>query len=69
MVHAPLPGVIVDIKVIEGEQVAYGQELCVLEAMKMKNIIRANREGKIKTIYMHVGDQVQHNSLLMEFEE
>ncbi len=69
MVHAPLPGVIVDIKVKEGEQVAYGQELCVLEAMKMKNIIRANREGKIKTIYMHVGDQVQHNSLLMEFEE
>lgn len=69
MVHAPLPGVIVDIKVKEGEQVAYGQELCVLEAMKMKNVIRANREGKIKTIYMHVGDQVQHNSLLMEFEE
>jgi biotin carboxyl carrier protein len=68
-VKAPLPGVIIDIKVSEGDRVAYGQELCILEAMKMKNAIRSNREGKIKKIHVNIGDQVQHSTLLMEFEE
>ena len=68
-VKAPLPGVIIDIKVSEGDQITYGQELCVLEAMKMKNTIRSNREGKIKSIHVNVGDQVQHSAILMEFED
>lgn len=68
-VKAPLPGVIIDIKVSEGDQIAYGQELCILEAMKMKNIIRSNREGRIKKIHVNVSDQVQHSALLMEFED
>jgi biotin carboxyl carrier protein len=68
-VKAPLPGVIIDIMVSEGDQITYGQELCVLEAMKMKNTIRSNREGRIKKIHITVGDQVQHSALLMEFED
>lgn len=68
-VKAPLPGVIIEIKVSEGDRVAYGQELCVLEAMKMKNTIRANREGRIKKIHAAIGDQVQHSAVLMEFED
>jgi len=68
-VKAPLPGVIIEIKVSEGDRVAYGQELCVLEAMKMKNTIRANREGRIKRIHAVIGDQVQHSAVLMEFED
>ena len=68
-VKAPLPGVIIDIQVSEGDKVAYGQELCVLEAMKMKNTIRANREGRIKRIHVATGDQVQHSAVLMEFED
>mgnify|MGYP001212202347 CR=1 FL=1 len=68
-VKAPLPGVIIEIKVSEGDRVAYGQELCVLEAMKMKNTIRANREGRIKKIHATIGDQVQHSAVLMEFED
>ena len=68
-VKAPLPGVIIDIMVSEVDPIAYGQELCVLEAMKMKNTIRANREGRIKKIHITVGDQVQHSALLMEFED
>jgi len=68
-VKAPLPGVIIDIIVSEGDHIPYGQELCVLEAMKMKNTIRANREGRIKKIHITVGDQVQHSALLMEFED
>jgi biotin carboxyl carrier protein len=69
LVMAPLPGVIIEIMVSEGDPVTYGQELCVLEAMKMKNTIRANREGRIKKIHVTVGDQVQHSALLMEFED
>ena len=68
-VKAPLPGVIIEINVSEGDRVVYGQELCVLEAMKMKNTIRANRDGKIKRIHAAIGDQVQHSTVLMEFEE
>jgi len=68
-VKAPLPGVIIEIKVSEGDRVAYGQELCVLEAMKMKNTIRANREGRIKKIHAAISDQVQHSAVLMEFED
>jgi len=47
---APLPGVIAAILVEQGDEVSYGQELCTLEAMKMKNAIRANRAGCIESI-------------------
>lgn len=66
-VTSPLPGVIIQIMIEEGDEVKFGQELCVLEAMKMKNTIRSNREGKINKICVQVGDQVQHSQLLMEF--
>ena len=68
-VIAPIPGVIVEIKVSEGEAVAYGQELCVLEAMKMKNSIRANHAAKVVKIHTSTGEQVQQGKLLMELSE
>jgi len=64
-VLAPLPGTIVAIKVEVGQQVSHGQELCVLEAMKMNNPIRATRAGVVKEILVDVGDQVQHGTPLM----
>ena len=67
-IAAPIPGVIVEIAVKVGEQVAHGQELCTLEAMKMKNSIRANREGKIKKVLIKVGDHVHQSQVLMEFD-
>ncbi len=67
-VTAPIPGVITDIKVNIGDAVSYGQELCVLEAMKMKNSIRAGREGVIAKINITTGQQVQQSSVLMEYE-
>ena len=67
-VKAPLPGVVVAIKVKAGESVGVGQELCVIEAMKMKNVIRATRSGKIATIAVNIGETVQHHDLLMEYE-
>ncbi len=68
-VVAPLPGVILAVLVKEGDQVARGQELCTLEAMKMKNAIKSNREGVVKSVAVNVGDQVNHGQILMTFTE
>lgn len=68
-VVAPIPGVIISISVKVGDTVAFGQELCVLEAMKMKNLIKSNREGKISAIHVSAGDQVRHNQVLMEYSD
>lgn len=68
-VLAPIPGVIDSIKVREGEEVKNGQELLILEAMKMKNAIRATRDGKIERIFVSVGDQVPHNHVLLDFAD
>lgn len=68
-VLAPIPGVIDSLKVREGEEVKNGQELLILEAMKMKNSIRATRDGKIERVYVSVGDQVPHNHVLLDFAD
>jgi glutaconyl-CoA/methylmalonyl-CoA decarboxylase subunit gamma len=68
-VKAPIPGTILSISIGEGEQVRYGQELCVLEAMKMKNAIRSGRDGKISKIMVKEGDTVQHSQVLMEYAD
>ena len=68
-VKAPIPGVIISITISEGEKVAYGQELCVLEAMKMKNAIRSGRTGTIARVLVKEGDSVQHSQVLMEYAD
>jgi glutaconyl-CoA/methylmalonyl-CoA decarboxylase subunit gamma len=68
-VLAPIPGVIVSITVKEGDSVVFGQELCILEAMKMKNLIKANRAGKIAAIRVSAGDQVRHHQVLMDYTD
>ncbi len=66
-VTAPIPGVIVAIAVKEGQSVAQGEELLTLEAMKMKNAIRAEHAGKIGAIKVSVGDHVRHGQVLVEY--
>lgn len=66
-VLAPLPGVIVAIHVKPGTEVAHGQELCIIEAMKMKNVIRATRSGTIAAINVTLNQHVKHHDVLMEF--
>ena len=68
-VNAPIPGVIISVSAKVGDTVQYGQELCVLEAMKMKNAIRAGRAGTIAEIFIKEGDQVHHNQSLMSFTD
>lgn len=66
-VRAPIPGVILSILVKPGETVAHGQELCIIEAMKMKNAIRAAREGVIQEVLVAPGQTVNHGEALMKF--
>ena len=68
-VRAPIPGNIVAVNVKPGDRVEVGQELCVLEAMKMRNAIRSGRSGTIKTVHVEVGKTVLHNDLLFEYTD
>ena len=67
LVVAPMPGLVVSMDVVEGEEVKAGQVICVLEAMKMQNIIRAERDGAIKTVGAKAGDSVAADDILAEF--
>jgi biotin carboxyl carrier protein len=67
-VKAPIPGSVLSISVRSGDQVQVGQELCVIEAMKMKNTIRAGRSGTIAQVKVVPGQTVHHHDLLMEYE-
>ena len=66
---APIPGTIVAVLVKPGDSVKTGQELCTLEAMKMKNAIRANRDGTIANVLVANGDSVKHGQPLVEFTD
>ncbi|MFC2187146.1 acetyl-CoA carboxylase biotin carboxyl carrier protein subunit [Fulvivirgaceae bacterium LMO-SS25] len=65
---APMPGLILDIKVAPGDNVAKGDQLLVLEAMKMENVIKSPGEGVVKAIIVKKGDSVEKNQILIEFE-
>jgi glutaconyl-CoA/methylmalonyl-CoA decarboxylase subunit gamma len=68
-VLAPIPGVILSVLVKPGDSIVFGQELCILEAMKMKNQIRANRAGTIAAIRVSPGEQVRHSQVLFEYAD
>lgn len=68
-VYAPIPGVIIAVSVSPGDPVAYGQELCVLEAMKMKQAIRSAREGTIGQVCVVEGQHVGHRELLVTYSD
>ena len=65
MVEAPLPGVIIEVSVKEGQAVKAGQKVAVLEAMKMENEIQAECDGTVTAIHVAKGDQVVEGSKLI----
>ncbi len=67
MVLSPMPGLVVSIDVTEGQEVKTGEVVAVLEAMKMQNIIRAERDGVVKTVGAKPGDSVAADEVLVEF--
>jgi len=66
-VRAPMPGTIVSIAAQPGDQVEVGQDLCILDAMKMNNRVRAPGAGTIAQVHVSAGQQVQHGDLLVTF--
>jgi len=66
-VRCPMPGLVVSLAVAEGQEVKAGETLAVVEAMKMENILRAERDGTIKKIRVKPGDSVAVDAVIMEF--
>ncbi|WP_417724004.1 acetyl-CoA carboxylase biotin carboxylase subunit [Salipiger sp.] len=64
----PMPGLIVKMNVAEGDEVQEGQALCTVEAMKMENILRAERKGVVKKINAAPGESLAVDDVIMEFE-
>jgi biotin carboxyl carrier protein len=65
---APMPGTIIEIQVGPGDEVVEGQELLVLEAMKMENPIVSTIDGKIKEINVAVDDKVATKQVMLVIE-
>jgi acetyl/propionyl-CoA carboxylase alpha subunit len=66
-IKAPMPGLIVEIKVKEGDEIKKGDPILVLEAMKMENIIKSSGDAIVKTIKIKKGDSVEKNQVLIQF--
>lgn len=64
----PMPGLIVGVNVVEGDEVQEGQALCSVEAMKMENILRAEKKGVVAKINAQPGDSLAVDDIIMEFE-
>jgi propionyl-CoA carboxylase alpha chain len=66
---APMPGKIVSINVKDGQKIKSGENLLILEAMKMENLITADKDTKIKKINVKPNDAVEVDQVLIEFDE
>ena len=67
-VLSPMPGVVFSVKVKEGDEVAAGQEVCVVEAMKMQNALRVSGAGTVKKVLVKQGQTVSADQVLIELE-
>ncbi|MDD3732168.1 MAG: hypothetical protein PHU88_07330 [candidate division Zixibacteria bacterium] len=65
---APMPGMVLEVKVAPGEKVEKGQPLLVIEAMKMENIIKAKAPARVKEVFVKKGMSVERGDKIMEFE-
>ena len=66
LVISPMPGLVVSIDVAEGQEVEEGEAVCVVEAMKMQNIIRAEATGTVQAINVAAGDSVAADEIMVE---
>jgi propionyl-CoA carboxylase alpha chain len=64
----PMPGLVVSLAVSEGQQVAAGETLCVVEAMKMENVLKAERDGIVAKIKAKPGDSLNVDAVILEFK-
>ncbi|XP_061545855.1 propionyl-CoA carboxylase alpha chain, mitochondrial isoform X2 [Phycodurus eques] len=68
ILRSPMPGTVVAVTVRPGDKVAEGQEICVIEAMKMQNSITAAKQAKVKRVHCKPGETVGEGDLLVELE-
>ena len=66
-VKAPMPGLVLKVAVAEGQEVKKGDNLLILEAMKMENILKSPGDGTIKKVMISQGDKVEKNQVLIQF--
>ncbi|MDP1726901.1 MAG: biotin/lipoyl-containing protein [Bacteroidota bacterium] len=66
LIKAPMPGMVLQINVKEGDVIKKGEPLLVLEAMKMENIIKADQDGTVKRVGVAVKQAVEKNTVLVE---
>jgi propionyl-CoA carboxylase alpha chain len=66
-VRCPMPGLVVSIAVVEGQEVKAGETLAVVEAMKMENVLRAERDGVVHKIRAKQGDSLAVDAVILEF--
>ncbi|XP_071552299.1 propionyl-CoA carboxylase alpha chain, mitochondrial-like [Panulirus ornatus] len=67
-VLSPMPGLVKSIACVPGDMVAEGQEVCVIEAMKMQNSLAAATSGKVKAVHVREGETVEEEQVLVELE-
>ena len=65
---SPMPGLLVSLAVTKGQEVKAGEELAVIEAMKMENVMRAEKDGVIAIIKAKPGDSLMVDQVILEFE-
>jgi propionyl-CoA carboxylase alpha chain len=65
---SPMPGLLISLSVEEGQSVSGGEELAVIEAMKMENVMHAEKDGVVKTIHAATGDSLMVDQAIIEFE-
>lgn len=68
LIMSPMPGLVVSIDVEVGQEVKSGEAVCVVEAMKMQNIIRAETDGVVKAVNVGAGDSVAADEIMVEFD-
>lgn len=64
---APMPGLVLDIRITEGQQISKGEGMVVLEAMKMENILKAAGDATVKKVHIKKGMTVEKNQVLISF--
>ncbi|MDZ4112817.1 MAG: acetyl/propionyl/methylcrotonyl-CoA carboxylase subunit alpha [Brevundimonas sp.] len=68
LIQSPMPGLVVAVPVTVGQEVKEGETVAIIEAMKMQNILKAERDGVVKTVGAKAGDPVAADDVLVEFE-
>lgn len=68
VIRSPMPGLVIDVVVSEGDSVKAGDVLMIIEAMKMENVIKAKAAAEVKALHVKPGTSVEKGEKLLEFE-